>query len=154
MPTASKYSAIANETARSLGVALSVFGVRSDDDISDVFASLERRSIGGLAVIGDSLFTDRRHLIVSLAIKHRIPTIYGQRTFAEAGGLMSYGSNRRAVYQALGAYAGRILNGANVADLPILQPSSFELVLNQRTADTLGISFSKSLLTLADEVIE
>ena len=100
MPTASKYSAIANAAARSLEVALSVLEARTDDEINDVFTSLESRSIGGLAVIGDSKFTDRRHLIVSSAIKYGIPAIYGQRTFVEAGGLMSYGSNRRAVYQA------------------------------------------------------
>ena len=154
MPTAPKYSAIAHVTAKSLGVALSIFGASSDNDIREVFASLESRSIGGLAVIGDSRFTDRRSLIINLASKHRIPTIYGQRIFVEAGGLMSYGSNRTAVYRSLGAYAGRVLNGANVADLPILQPSSFELILNQRSAEALGISFPNSLLTLADEIFD
>jgi putative tryptophan/tyrosine transport system substrate-binding protein len=99
-------------------------------------------------------FTNRREQIVVLAARHAIPTIYAFRQFAESGGLISYSTNLIEVYRQIGSYVGRVLNGEKPADLPVVQPTKFDLVINLKTAKTLGLEISDKLLALAEEVIE
>jgi putative tryptophan/tyrosine transport system substrate-binding protein len=144
----------AEEAARALGRDLIVLEAGSDAEINTAFEALAQRGVGGLAVWQEAFLTARRDQIVALAQRHRLPTIYATRQIAEIGGLISYGSNPAESYRQVGVYAGKILNGARPADLPVMQPTTFELVLNLGTAKTLGLTIPPTLLTLADEVIE
>ena len=112
------------------------------------------RAGGGLLVIADAFFSRRRAQFVTLAAQHAVLTIYPWRIFADAGGLVSYGSNQSALFREGGVYAGRILKGAKPADLPVQQPTIFELVVNLKTAKALGLTLPPSILARADEVIE
>jgi putative ABC transport system substrate-binding protein len=123
-------------------------------DISAAFGDAVRKRTDALLIIADPLFASRPVQLATLAARHALPTIYALREFAEAGGLMSYGSNFTELFRQAGTYAGRILKGEKPADLPILQATKFELVVNLQTADALGLEVRATLLALADEVIE
>ena len=138
----------------SLGLRLSILKTASDGDLEPAFAELVRQRLGGLMIGADPLFISVRDQLISLAARHALPTIYGWRDFVTSGGLISYGASLAAAYRQTGAYAGRILKGAKPADLPVEQPTKFELVVNLNTAKTLGLTVPASILARADEVIE
>ena len=142
------------QAARAIGRELIILGAATRPEIENAFAEMGRQHIGGLVVWQESYFTSERGLIVSLAERHTIPAIYGPRQFAESGGLMSYGPNRNELSRLIGVYAGKILQGTKAADLPVMQPTKFELVLNLKTAKALGLDVPATLLARADEVIE
>jgi putative ABC transport system substrate-binding protein len=140
--------------ARAIGRQVIVLHASSDSDLDAAFASPGQTRPDALVVAVDPFFFSRAHRLLELAARHAIPTLYYRREFAAAGGLMSYGSNPDESYRLLGVYAGRILKGQKPADLPIWQPTKFELVINLKTAKTLGIEVPPMLLARADEVIE
>jgi ABC-type uncharacterized transport system substrate-binding protein len=140
--------------ATAIGQQLRIFNASSEGDLDAAFAALVQQRADALLVGNDVFFTNRREQIVALAARHAVPTIYAFRQFAESGGLMSYSTNLVEVYRQVGLYVGRILKGEKPADLPVVQPTKFELVINLKTAKTLGIKISDNLLSLADEVIE
>ncbi len=131
-----------------------VLNAISATDIDMAFASLVQQKADVLLIPPDALMTERREQLVGLAAHYSVPTVYFEREFVVAGGLMSYGTPLRDSYHQAGIYAGRILGGARAADLPIVQAAKFELVLNLKTAKTLGLTVPQTLLVAADEVIE
>jgi ABC-type uncharacterized transport system substrate-binding protein len=142
------------EAAQSLGRTLVVLKARAQGDFDSVFAALAQQQAGALVVGADPLFNSRREQLVVLAARHAVPAIYEWREFAAAGGLMSYGTSLADAYRHVGIYAGKILKGAKPADLPAVQSTKFEFVINLQTARALGIEVPNSLQLLADEVIE
>jgi putative ABC transport system substrate-binding protein len=136
------------------GLQIQVMRATTAREITDAFASFARERPDALFVAGDGFFTSRRVQLVHLATRHAIPAIYSQREFSDIGGLMSYGPNIADAFRQVGAYAGRILKGARPADLPVVQSSKFELVVNAETAGILGLSVPSTVLATADEVIE
>ncbi|MGC2071220.1 MAG: ABC transporter substrate-binding protein [Pseudolabrys sp.] len=140
--------------AQALGQQLHVFKASGERDIDNVFATLTQYRIGALLIAANALFTGQRDQLVALAARHAIPVLHYTREFAEAGGLMSYGSSLTDAYRQVGVYVGRVLKGEKPADLPIIQSSTFELVINLKTAKTLGLTVPYGLLNAADEVIE
>ena len=147
------------DAARANGVQLHILKASTESEIDDAFASLlqrqdGQRQAGGLVVASDPFFIGRREQIVALAARHAVPAIYAFREFATAGGLISYAPTLTAVFRQAGVYTGRTLKGAKPADLPVVQPTTFELVINRKAAKTLGITIPPALLNRADEVIE
>jgi len=140
--------------ARAMGLQIQVLNASTSREIDAAFVTIVRERPDALFVGNDAFFNARRVQLVLLAMLHRVPTIYWDREFAEAGGLMTYGSNIVDVYRQLGVYTGRILKGAKPADLPVVQSSKFELVINHQTARMLGLTVPDKLLATADEVIE
>ena len=142
------------EAARAAGQRIVIARASSDEALEAAFASLVRDGVGALLVTADPYFDTRRDRIVAFAARQRLPAIYQFREYAVAGGLLSYGVSITDAYRQCGAYTARILKGAKPAELPVHQPTKFELVINMKTAKTLGLKISDNLLTLADEVIE
>ena len=143
-----------NAAARTIGLQIRLLYASSSHEIDAAFATFAQARPDALFVGGDTVFASRRVQLTHLATRHAIPAIYAQREYAEAGGLISYGANVADAYRQVGVYTGRILKGAKPADLPVAQPTKFELVINAQTARTLGLVVPPSLLARADEVIE
>ena len=118
------------------------------------FAALIEKRVAALVIVPDALFVRQREQIAALATRHAMPTIYSNRLYVDAGGLMSYGASQLDAYRQAGTYVGRILGGAEPADLPVVQPTRFELIINNKTAKMLGLTIPDKLLAVADEVIE
>ena len=141
-------------SASALGLPIEILRAGTAREIDAAFANLVQKPGGALLVSPDTFFTSRRAQIVTLAARHALPAIYSVREFAEVGGLTSYGPNVVTVYQQTGIYVGRVLKGEKPADLPVVQPTKFDLVVNLNTARALGLQIPDKLLALADEVIE
>jgi putative tryptophan/tyrosine transport system substrate-binding protein len=168
MPTAAVIAVLANPNspesgaqlsdvevaAWSLGQQIHIVHAAGDSDFDTAFATLSRQQFGALLVTTDAFFYSRHYRIVALATRHAIPTIYDRREFATAGGLMTYGANYPDAYRQIGIYTGRILKGTRPADLAVMQPTTFELVINIGTAKALGLDVPPMMLARADEVIE
>jgi len=142
------------EAARAKGVQLPILKAANESEIDAAFASLVRLHVGALVVGADAFFVSRRDQLVMLASRDAIPAIYFAREFAASGGLISYGTSPTGTWRQVGIYVGKILNGAKPADLPVQQPTKFELVINLKTAKALGLTVPQSILARADEVIE
>jgi putative ABC transport system substrate-binding protein len=146
--------AVIQAAARSFGVDVRPVGVRDTDEIERAVAAFARSSNGGMIVTASPLAGVRRELIISLAARHRLPAVYPARYFATSGGLLSYGPDLTDQFRLAAAYVDRILKGENPADLPVQAPTKYELVINLKTAKTLGLDVPHSILARADEVIE
>jgi len=143
-----------NDTARKLRQELLILPASVEAEFETAFAALAEKRASALVVSDDALFTNRRDVLAALAARHAVPAIYGRREFASAGGLMSYGASTLDQYYQCGVYVGRILRGTKPADLPFLQPTKFELIINLKTAKSLRLEIPTTLLARADEVIE
>jgi putative tryptophan/tyrosine transport system substrate-binding protein len=144
----------AGEQARALGLQLQVLKARTPSEIEAAFAAMTAQRAGGLLVLRDAVFRAQRSLIVALAARSRLPAVYGLREEAEAGGLMAYGASVPQLFRRAATYVDKILKGAKPADLPVEQPTKFELVINLKTAKALGLTVPLSLLAQTDQVIE
>jgi putative ABC transport system substrate-binding protein len=140
--------------ASALGLNIVGIGASSDKEIDSVFPTLPQRQIRALLITADGFLISRQDQLVKLAARHAIPTMYPLRQYADAGGLMSYGANLTDAFRECGIYVGRIINGATPGDLPVLQPSTYELVINLKTAKELALNVPPTLIAIADEVIE
>jgi putative ABC transport system substrate-binding protein len=144
----------ARDAAAALGQKLLVLEASTADEIDAQFARLDREPAEAMLVTTSPFFLTRAGQIAALAARHRIPAIYSRREYAEAGGVMSYGFNVAELYRETGRYAGRILNGEKPVDLPVIQPTRFELVINLKAAKALGLTIPPGVFAIADEVIE
>ena len=151
---AKTYREVAEGAARKLNVTLLPIPIRQRDDIEGAFAVMVRKRAGAVLVAQDPLVFSARRQVVLLAARHRLPAVYGVREFAEAGALMSYGPNIAHQFRQAAVYVDKIIKGARPADLPVEQPTKFELVINMKTAKTLGLTIPASLRARADQIIE
>jgi putative ABC transport system substrate-binding protein len=140
--------------AQTLGVQVYILEVRAPNELDDAFSEMGRIRVGALSVLESPMITAQANRIADLALRHRFPSIFPDRSFLEAGGLMSYGPSLPTMYRRTAMYVDRILKGAKPAELPVEQPTVFELVVNRRSANLLGLSLSEAILVRADEVIE
>ncbi len=152
-PDAERDTAAVQEAARAKGLVLRILKASTESDIDTAFASLVDLQAGGL-LVGDPTYLARREQIVALAARYAVPTVYDWREYVAVGGLISYGTSLTDTYRNVGTYVGKILKGAKPADLPVQQPTTFELVVNLKTAAALGLTVPPSILARADEVIE
>jgi putative ABC transport system substrate-binding protein len=153
-PIANSQTAELEAAAKKFGQRIQIFHAASEQEIEPAFASMAQAKVDALLVAADAFFNAKREQIVLLASRHAIPAIYEQRSFAAAGGLMSYGTNLADSYRQAGVYTGRILKGEKPGDMPVVQASKFELVINLKTAKALGLEVPLHLQQIADEVIE
>jgi putative ABC transport system substrate-binding protein len=153
-PSAQLEVSEARKTAAALGVRIEVVEASTEPEIEAAFETLSRMKVAGVIVAGEPFFDSRRAMLVALAARHAMPANYAWREYAVDGGLVSYGTSLPNAYREAGKYAGRILKGEKPADLPVLQPTNFELVINAKTARTLGLAVPPGLIARADEVIE
>jgi putative ABC transport system substrate-binding protein len=153
-PNADTLSRSLQDAARTLGLQLHVLNVSTDRDIDTAFATLVQLRVGGLVIASDVFIVTREEQIAALVLRSRLPAIFQTRTFAAAGGLMSYAGRSADAYRQAGVYTGRVLNGEKPADLPVQQTTRVELIINLKTAKALGLSVPLPLLGRADEVIE
>ena len=151
-PGHEQYAREAERAAQKLGIRLQVLSVRSPADFEEAFRSAQ--GAGAMLQIDDAMFTSQRRQLVEMALRYRLPTIYGFREFVDAGGFMALGPSYSDLYRRAATYVNKILHGANPADLPVEQPSIFEMIINLKTAKDMGIDISPLLLARADEVIE
>ncbi len=142
------------EAASALNRQLNIVRASTEPELNTAFTTIAQQGAGALLVTQDPFFGSRRDQVVALAARYKLPTIYNQRDYTENGGLVSYGTDFADQYRQGGIYVGKILKGAKPADLPILQPIKFELVINLKTAKTLGLTIPPDILSIADEVIE
>ena len=153
-PTTQSQTTDVQTAARKLGIDLLILNASSERDIDAAFAAFIEQRVNGVMVGVDAVFVSRSDQLVGLAARHAMPAMYYVREFADAGGLISYGASITDAYRMAGSYAGRILKGAKPADLPIQQTVKFELAINLKTANALGITVPQTLMVAADEVIE
>ena len=153
-PNAERFIGDVQEAARAKGLQLHILRASTESEIDGIFASLVELHAGALVVSPNAFFGSRREQLVTLASRYAVPAIYTSRDEPSAGGLISYGASLTSVFRQLGSYAGKILKGAKPSDLPVQQPTRFELVVNLNTAQALGLTVSPSILARADEVIE
>ncbi|HKE41774.1 MAG TPA: ABC transporter substrate-binding protein [Casimicrobiaceae bacterium] len=153
-PAAERVIRDVQEAARTKGLQLHILKASTENEIDTAFASLVQLHAGALVVASDPFLSSRREQIVALASRYAVPSSYAWREFAEAGGLISYGPSLTAAYRLVGVYAGKVLKGAKPADLPVQQPTTFELVINVKTAKALGLTVPQRMLTQADEAIQ
>lgn len=146
-------SAVAS-AAHNSGQQIEIINASNELELKNAFARFVQDRIGGLILTADPFYVYRREQIIAAAAEHRIPGVYFLREFADSGGLASYGTSLAAAYRQAGVYAGKILAGAKPADLPVIQPTKFELVINRKTAKMLGVTIPTPLLATADDVIE
>jgi len=144
----------AQRATTAIGCELEVFRASSNREIDAAFVSMVQKRVDALLINPDVLFNNRRVQLATLAIRHGVPAMHDKRVFVEAGGLVSYGANIADIYRQVGVYAGRILKGEKPGDLPVLQPTKFDLVINMQTARTIGVEIPTTLSASADEVIE
>ena len=152
--TANSETTLMRAAGRSVGQRIEILQASTERDIDMAFASLVDMRADALVVAPDALFASHVHQLVALAARYSIPTLYWRREFAEAGGLISYGSRLADAFRVVGVYAGRILKGEKPGDLPVQQPTKFELVVNVKAAKAIGLVIPESFLARADEVIE
>jgi len=153
-PAAARQISGTEEAARSIGVQIRIAAARNERDIDAAFEAFVTEGISALVVASSPYFDTRREQIVALAARHRMPAIYHIREYVADGGLISYGVDLIDAYRQIGLYASQILKGANPADLPILLPTKFDLIINAKTAKAIGLTIPSGILAIADEVIE
>jgi putative ABC transport system substrate-binding protein len=153
-PNAADETTDMQAAAQSLGLQLRIVNASTEQEIEAAFTSFGEHRLKALIVTSDAFFMSRRDQLVALSARHALPTIYWLRELPAGGGLMSYGTSITEAFRAAGHYAGRVLNGEKPADLPVVQSTKFELVINLKAAQTLGLTIPPSVLALADEVIE
>ena len=143
-----------DEAARSLGLRVDILRASTESDIDVAFAAIAQSRAEAVLICADPFFNSRREQLVTLAALHKVPAVYEQRVFALAGGLMSYGTSITDTYHQIGIYTGRILKGEKPSDLPVVQSTKFEFVINLKTTKTLGLDVPPGLSARANEVIE